>query len=203
MGTISCDIIVIYIIISSPTSYSESLSSDSDIEHEVDWWGTLVISDSNTAGHKTVEISYPSTQVYAQIYVGEEDSVVSSAGTTTTGATSLGEVVVKDSEVSSVSSKNLIIIGGSCINSAAASLVGGAHCGAAWTDATGIGSGEFLIKGYSDSSLAAGKLALLVAGFDSADTVNAAVYLRNLKPDTSAEYKGTSATSAEMIVTGA
>ncbi len=170
------------------------------ITQDVDWFGTLTEKDSETdSDQATLEIKVPSSQVYAQLYVGEETAAITSDTTTTTGATTLGDVLVKDSEVSSVATKNLIIVGGSCINSAAASLVGGALCGPSWTDTTGIGSGEFLIKGYSDSSLAAGKLALLVAGYDAADTVNAATYLRTQVVDTDKEYKGTSATEATLV----
>jgi len=95
----------------------------------------------------------------------------------------------------------LIVVGGSCINSAAASLVGGAYCGAAWTTATNVGTGEFLIKGYASPSV--GKFALLVAGYDTADTVNAATYARTKAFDTSKEYKGTSSTSATLVTTEA
>lgn len=187
------------ILFSSPTRYSATLHSDSDIEHEIDWWGTLVASDSNTAGHKTSEITYPDNQVYAQIFVGETGSSVSGGGTS--GSTQLGEVLVRDNEVSSVSSKNLIVIGGSCINSAAANLVAGAGCGSSWTDATGVGSGQFLIQSFGDA-YSTGKIALLVAGYEAADTSNAATYLRTQTVDTAAgnKYIGTSSTSATLQV---
>jgi hypothetical protein len=96
----------------------------------------------------------------------------------------------------------LIIVGGSCINSAAASVLGGAYCGAAFTAKTGVGSGQFLIKSVS-GAYTTGKIALVVAGYESADTVNAVQYLINKKPDTSKNYKGTSATVAEEVVTSA
>lgn len=181
--------------------WSASLQSDSDVEQEMDWFGTLVTSDSNEADQKTVTISYPPAQVYAQIFVGEESAVISTSSTSTT-ASSLGEVLVKDSEVSSVSTKNLIIVGGSCINSAAATLLGSAYCTADFTTNTGIGSGEFLIQSFGSSSLtSSGKVALLVAGYDAADTVNAAKFLTTQTVDTTAgkKYKGTSATSAEIV----
>ena len=104
-----------------------------------------------------------------------------------------------DSEVSSVSSKNLIVVGGSCINSAAAALVGGTKCGAAWTAATGIGSGQFLIRGYADSTITTG-LALLVAGYDAEDTVKATTYLLNKPVDTSKAYKGTTTTETAVVI---
>ena len=76
-----------------------------------------------------------------------------------------------------VKDKNLIIVGGSCINSAAATVLGGAYCGAAFTEATNVGPGQFLIKAY-DGAFTEGKIALVVAGYESADTVHAATYLR-------------------------
>ena len=179
---------------------SISLASDSKMSKEADLWGTIVSIDSSDSDQKSAVISYPDEQVYAQIYVAEESASITAGTTSASGATQLGQVVVTDSEVATMSAKNLIVVGGSCINSAAATLVGGAYCGADWTEATGIGSGEFLIKGYDDSALAAGKLALLVAGYDAADTVAASEYLINKLPDTESAWKGTSATSAELII---
>jgi hypothetical protein len=183
--------------------YSASLQSDSDITKDVDWWGTLVTTDAGDSDQKTVSISYPSSQVYAQIYVGEEGSSVSSTTTTST-ATQLGDVLVKDSEVSSVSSKNLIVVGGSCINSVAANLVGGALCGSSWTDETGVGSGQYLIQSFGDA-YTSGKVALLVAGYDAADTVKASTFLRNQVVDTAADnkYIGTTSTEATLQTTTA
>ena len=136
-------------------------------------------------------------------YYGEEVSgqvmVVAGASTISEGESSLGNVLVKDTEVSSVATKNLIVVGGSCINSAAAALVGGTKCGAAWTAATGIGSGQFLIRGYADSTITTG-LALLVAGYDAEDTVKATTYLLNKPVDTSKAYKGTTTTETAVVI---
>jgi hypothetical protein len=125
--------------------------------------------------------------------------VVGGVSTTSTGSNVLGNILVKDSEVSSVATKNLIVVGGSCINSAAAALVGGAKCGAAWTTATGIGTGQFLIKGYATSTLTSG-VALLVAGYDAEDTVKATTYLTNKVVDTSKAYKGTTTTETAVVI---
>ena len=176
-----------------------TMASKSDFTQDADWFGTLTTKDASDTA-TTATISYPKTQVYTQIYIGGTGSAVT--GTTSSGATQLGDVLVKDSEISSVATKNLVVVGGSCINSAAAALVGGAYCGAAWTTATGVGSGEFLLKGYATSSLT-NKAALLVAGYDAADTVNAAKYLRTQTVDTGKEYKGTSSTSATLVTSAA
>ena len=161
-------------------------------------YGTYALKDATDTNINLGSISYGSAQMYADVYMAEESASIT-AGSSASGASQIGDILVKDSEVSSVATKNLIVVGGSCINSAAASLVGGAYCGAAWTTATNVGMGEFLIKGYASPSV--GKFALLVAGYDAADTVNAATYLRNQALDTSKEYKGTSSTSASLVTT--
>lgn len=150
-------------------------------------------------------LTYHGDEVYGEVYVtAPETTVTGGTSGTTDSATQLGSVLVKDSEVSSVSSKNLIIIGGSCINSAAATALGvSTHtCGADFTTATGVGSGQFLIKGVS-GAYSTGKIALVVAGYEAADTVNAATYLTTQTVDTSKEYKGTSSTSATLVTTTA
>ncbi len=140
------------------------------------------------------EINYYGEEVTAKVLVIGGDTIISEGGDAT-----LGNILVKDTEVGSVASKNLIIVGGSCINSAAAALVGGTKCGAAWTEATGIGAGEFLIKGYDDSTLTT-RLALLVAGYEAEDTVKATTYLTNKVVDTSKEYKGVTSTETAVVV---
>ncbi len=178
------------------TTYETEDDSDTYVGYMVSPLATMISHYKPTSGLNDLVVDYAGAESYAEVFIAESDATI----TTTSGGTSqLGDVLVKDSEVSSVATKNLIVVGGSCINSAAATLVGGAYCGAMFTENTGVGSGQFLIKGYSDSSLTS-KMALLVAGYDAADTVNAATYLRNEKPDTSKGYTGTSATSAELIV---
>jgi hypothetical protein len=160
-------------------------------------YGTYALKDTTDTNIAVGSISYGDAQMYANVYFAEVDASIS--GGTGGGTGQLGDVLVKDKEVSNVATKNLIVVGGSCINSAAATLVGGTKCGASWTTATGVGTGQFIIKGYATSTLTS-KLALLVAGFEAADTANAATYLRTKAVDTSKAYKGTSATTAELIV---
>jgi len=145
-----------------------------------------------SADQYEVAITYHGEEVKGDVYVTSPEATV------TPGNPSGSNVVlVTDAEVSSVATKNLIVVGGSCINSAAATLVGGAYCGAAWTEATNVGTGQFLIKGYADSTLTS-KLALLVAGYEAADTTNAKTYLTTKKPDTSSAWIGTSSTEATL-----
>lgn len=157
-----------------------------DIYYDFDLWGTLVTTDKSDSDSYSVEISYPDEQVNAEVSIAEASAVSTSGG-------DLGDVIILDTEVSSMKSKNLIIVGGSCVNSAAATLVGGAYCGSAWQEATNVGPGEWLIKSYADSSLTeSGKIALLVAGWEAADTTAAATYFIEKKPTISSdtEIKG-------------
>jgi hypothetical protein len=150
--------------------------------------------DKPTSGQDSIKILYHGEEVPADVYA-------TSPSTTVGGASTLGSVLFKDSETSSYAGKNLIIVGGSCINSAAATALGvPAHtCGAAFTTATGIGAGQFLIKSVASSTT--GKIALVVAGYDVADTANAATYLRTQTVDTTVgkAYKGTTASTASLI----
>jgi hypothetical protein len=163
------------------------------------YWGyvnsdlTSKVTLDETADEYDFTVDYYGAEVTADVMV------VGGAATISGGSNTLGNVLVKDTEVSSVATKNLIVVGGSCINSAAATLVGGTKCGAAWTAATGIGTGQFLIKGYADSSITTG-LALLVAGYDAEDTVKATTYLTNKVVDTSKAYKGTTTTETAVVI---
>ncbi|MFH1801296.1 MAG: hypothetical protein ABH804_00465 [archaeon] len=157
-----------------------------------------------TGDQYELQITYHGEESYGEVYLTSPLATVTGGTTTVGGATQLGKVLVKDTEISSVSSKNLIIVGGSCINSAAAKVLGfsGATCGAAFTEKTGVGSGEFLIESVADA-YTSGKIALVVAGYDAADTANAATFLTTQTVDTTAgkKYKGTSATSATLVTT--
>ncbi len=165
-------------------------------------YGTYLLRDRTDTNIHVAKLTYGDSQMYADVYFAETGATITPGSSSGGGTSQIGNIVYKDSETSSYSSKNVVVIGGSCINSAAASLVGGAYCTTDWTDATGVGSGEFLIKGYSGSSVTS-KLALLVAGYGSADTVNAATYLTNKKPDTGKAWKGTTATAAATEITAA
>jgi hypothetical protein len=175
------------------TAFDEEESNDNFVGYVPSDFASKIMFDTS-ADEEDFSIEYYGDEVTGDVQVIAGGSVSTGGG--------LGDVLVTDAEVSSVSTKNLVVVGGSCINSAAASLVGSAYCGSAWTSATGVGAGQFLIKGYSSSSITS-RLALLVAGYEAADTTNAATYLRTQSVDTSRSYKGTSATQASLVTTSA
>ena len=143
-------------------------------------------------GTNSVKLKYHGDEVAADVFITSPDATIIGG--------SLGNVLVTDAEINSVKAKNLIIVGGSCINAAAAGLLGSA-CGPSFTTATGVGSGQFLIQSFGDA-YTSGKIALLVAGYDLADTNNAATFLRTQTVDTTAgnKYVGTSGTEATLQV---
>ena len=106
------------------------------------------------------------------------------ATTETTASNSTGLVpVMKASELGSLkATKNLVVIGGSAINSIAAELLGLPFptygTSDAWKNATNVSENMAIIKLFSGTeSLGTGKIALLVAGYEALDTQIAADYL--------------------------
>lgn len=177
-----------------------TLQSDSYQKQAVDKFGALVVEKTPTNTNGDVTVTIPNSQMYFDLAFASPGTVVTPNVAAGPGA-SIGSVEVLDSQVSTVQGKNLIVIGGSCINSVAANLVGGAKCTSDWTTATGVGSGQFLIQSFA-SPYTTGQIALLVAGYDAQDTVNAATYLMNKSPDVSSgkKYVGTDAQTAQLVV---
>ncbi|PIN78819.1 hypothetical protein COV16_05490, partial [Candidatus Woesearchaeota archaeon CG10_big_fil_rev_8_21_14_0_10_34_8] len=93
--------------------------------------------------------------------------------TTTSTVIPISVSAVKlDTEVSSVTSKNIVAVGGPCANSVVAELMGNpSDC----AGAMGIESGQALIKMYENGDY----VALVVAGQDAMDTRLAAQILSN------------------------
>lgn len=184
-----------------------SMASDSKKTKEADYYGTIALIDGSDSDQKSATISYPDEQVYANLYMSAKSAEITSSeeeGTATgTGVKSLGYVTIRDTEVSQASSKNLIVVGGSCVNKLAAELLTNKQeqvCGTEFEKLTGVGAGSFLIQTFSRTG---GKVATLVAGYHAADTVNAAKYLTTQTVDTTVgkKYKGTAADKAELVTT--
>ena len=147
-----------------------------------------------------VEIYYPSgdSETYTEAFITEIEADIT--GVAGGGSTTVG-TALKDTEISSAAGKSIVVVGGSCVNSVAASLLGSSSplCGGDWMAQTDVGAGQFLIQTFDR---AGGKVATLVAGYNAADTTNAATYLTTQTVDTSVgkKYIGTTATSASLVV---
>lgn len=147
-------------------------TKDNDI---MDHYGTIIESPENNADDDKVVFKVPSEQVYAQISVlgSEEDTVTNVTFVKPTPA-ELNIAKITDGNAASASNKNIIVVGGSCINTMAASLLGGKFCGEDFTANTGVDSGQALIQTFD---IGDGKVATLVAGYNAADTQRAVQHL--------------------------
>lgn len=184
-----------------PTVSTYYGGSDADTGHEIgdtDVYRNFVYSALatellyDTSGDiDTLKLIYHGEEVAADVYITSSDASIVTDGES-------GVMTVTDDEVSSVSGKNLIVVGGSAINSVAAELLGGAYSEAEFTAMTNVAAGQFLIQSFNRN----GKTALLVAGYHAADTTKAATYLVNNDVDTTVgkKYIGSAATEASLVV---
>ena len=145
----------------------------------MDHYGLIIKDPENYADNDRVILSVPSEQVYATISIkGQGTEVTSTEDANATEVTPvLGGIIIKDSEINNVKNKNLIIVGGSCINAEAARLLGGKACGEDFTLKTGIVAGKALIQTFA-SPHNASNVAVVIAGYHAADTtkgVNAVI----------------------------
>ncbi|MEK6885972.1 MAG: hypothetical protein AABX17_03335 [Nanoarchaeota archaeon] len=169
-------------VINGSDSGYQTLGSDTYKKVAVDQYGAYVTKEDRTNENGVATIAIPASQMYLDIKLTSEAVTASTKETVK---------VVKDTEVSSVSSKNLIVIGGSCINQAAAMILTGATdavCGDAFAALTNAGAGKYLIETvkspYNDA-----KIAMLVAGYDAADTTNAVAKVKEGAESTEVDSK--------------
>jgi hypothetical protein len=144
----------------------------------------------DTDNQDKVTIMYSEDEVYANVFVTPHSASVvggsaGSASAEKVNPFSVG-LAVLDEDAESMN-KNMIVVGGPCVNTVAAGLMGNpASC------AEGFEAGKAMLK-YFDRS---GKVALLVAGYDAEDTLGAAYVLAD-----SGSYSGLSGDEVEVVVT--
>lgn len=140
--------------------------------------GVYIESEDPSASPATITMTIPDAVVEPLVYFTSGDVTITPGSTGGAGGQVL---VIKDNEVSSVSSKNLIVVGGSCVNTVAAQILGSDTplCESAWTEKTQAGAGQYIIKTVASPVAAAdsGKVAMLVAGYNAADTTSAVAKL--------------------------
>lgn len=156
--------------IGTASLYETEDDSDKYIGYVVSDLATEVLHDRPTSSLKSLTVTYHGTEAYQDVFIAESGAVVSPGD----GAAGGQVMVVRDNEMSSVSGKNLIVVGGSCINTVAAQILGSTSplCGADFTAVTNVGVGQYIIQTVA-SPLNEEKVAMLVAGYEAADTTNA------------------------------
>jgi hypothetical protein len=149
-------------------------NNDDDYDRGLTDYGAIVELYNPTGSNEADELSilYPEAQVGAQVFVvaGVTERSESSGGAIMTDMVNpiaIG-LAVLDKDAPVMGSENLIIVGGPCANTAAASFLGNpANC------AEGFEPGKAMIVAKETS----GKVAILVAGYESQETLGASYVL--------------------------
>ena len=140
--------------------------------------GIIIENPEDNLEDDEVSFSVPSETVFAKVsVVGQGQEIISETSnelsneTIVNVPTEVGTLILKDTEVASFQDKNLIVVGGSCINSVAAKLLGSdvPVCGTDFTALTNAGPGQYFLDQF-DSPYNSEKVALLVAGYNAGNT---------------------------------
>ncbi len=170
------------IYITGANSGSKSSTSDSSVTRYVDLFGTLITVDTDSDG--TVTMSVPNSQAIAGVYALETAADVPAVGVATaTGVGTVnqpslnGGISKVDTEVTSAdkTEKNLILVGGPAANALVAELAAAnkTHSMDTWmADLVG----KYVIQAVEDA-FAEGKTAIVVAGYEYAQTQAASLKL--------------------------
>ena len=172
---------------------------DSDVYYYYipDAVGPRIEHTESSSGQDSAKVYYPSgdSETYAEVFLKAPEATIG-----TGSAVELGSVTKYDNELTDADkAKNLVVVGGSCVNTVAAELLGGSLCAADFTAATGVGADQFLVKVF-ESPYSASKVAMLVAGYEADDTKKAVTYVTQESPstDVGTELKKVTATYADV-----
>jgi len=146
-------------VISGITKIKETEGSDIDVGRSS--YGTWIRLNDEDDGD--LLIKYPEEPVYVEVVIG---------ATAVTGEVIEGAIVL-DSEVGTTISENVIVVGGPCANSLAASLLGSTTDWPACQEGFEAGKGILKLVESGDN------VALVVAGYSAEDTQAAAEDLVN------------------------
>lgn len=142
-------------------------------------YGVLVKQINEDNNPDTLTIEYPLAQILPQVFVtfSKTVTVEGGAGTITVEKPQRIEIgsAVLASQVSDPTAVNIISVGGSCINSVTAEIMGLSYpaCGAD----SGLAEGEGIVKAYENGD----NVALVVAGWEAEDTTRATRVLADYK----------------------
>ncbi len=107
-------------------------------------------------------LTYPEKQRLPQVYVTSGATTSSVSGSGELVSVTVVDATKLDSEIGSASAQNLVVVGGPCVNTVAAELLGNpAEC------TQGFTPGKARVKVFEHAN---GNVAMLIAGYSGADT---------------------------------
>ncbi|MBS3056309.1 MAG: S-layer protein [Candidatus Aenigmarchaeota archaeon] len=180
---------------------SASPRSDSYTTEYLDLYG--VYAKRTTNDQDRVELWYPDEQVTMDFFVLKSGATTSTSGATT--GTTVNEAVPvttsiakldKDVTSADKAEKNIILVGGPCVNTLVKDLLntawGSSNSCSTWSEK--YQSGEAIIQ-LIDNAFGTGTSALIVAGTDAADTLQATSALQQYNT----KLKDTSGTMVKIV----
>ncbi len=124
--------------------------------------GTFVTLNSPSSDPQQLTMEYPEKQRLPQLFITSGATTSATSGDGSLTAVTIVDATKLDSEIASVSAQNLIVVGGPCVNTVAAELLGNpADC------AEGFTPGKARVKLFEQAN---GNVAMLVAGYSGQDT---------------------------------
>ncbi len=170
-----------------------ALEGESTITYGYTHMGTFIKYEQPSSDPDLITLTYPKKEILPQLYVtsGKVKSSTSATGGTLT-AVSVVDATKLDSEITDYKAENLIVVGGPCVNTVAAQLLGSpAVC------TEGFTPGKARVKLFENGE----KVAMLVAGYSGADTRLAGSVIAHRYAElfgTEVEIEGTTSTDATI-----
>jgi hypothetical protein len=152
--------------------------SNSDVSYYVSNYGETVTATTSDSSPTKYELSVPTAQAEVKLYVtsGATTSTTTADGTLT--QVQVVDASKLDSEIADATAQNLVVVGGPCVNTVAAELLGNpADC------TEGFTAGVSRVKFFDND----GVYAMLVAGYSGDDTRLAGSFIAHRYDELSGE----------------
>ena len=148
---------------STPSSFTLTTpEGETEVSYGYTSMGGLIKLQEPSGDPDELTLTWPEKQRIPQVYItsGATSSSTTSGGDLT--PVTVVDATKLDSEVASVSAQNLVVVGGPCVNTVAAELLGNPS-----VCTEGFTPGKARVKLFEHAN---GKVAMLVAGYSGADT---------------------------------
>ncbi len=133
-----------------------------NVAYGYDTMGRYITYSTPSGDPQELTLASSKKQRFPQVYITSGATTSSTAAGGDLTAVSIVDATKLDNEVASVTAQNLIVVGGPCVNTVAAELLGNpATCAAGFTP------GKARVKLFEHAN---GKVAMLVAGYTGQDT---------------------------------